>query len=87
MTNDNFSFLDSQKSAFTFGDKNAFVSLNVSSIKELKLKFKSSKYHKNSIIASIQSSKTNNITVGSTLHLMPYDCLSISSFYLILQPL
>ena len=54
---------DSQKRAFTFEDKNAFVSLNVSTIKELKFKFKSLKYHKSTIIASIRLQNGKDIKI------------------------
>ena len=55
---------DSQKRAFTFEDQNAFVSLNVSSIKELRFKFKSLTYRRNTIIASIGLQNGDDFKVG-----------------------
>ena len=63
-------FLDSQKDAFTFGDQNSFVSLNVSSMKELKFKFRRFKLSKQpkegQVIASFQvSAQKPAIKVGN----------------------
>ena len=67
----NFSFLDNQKRAFTFEDQNSFVSLNVSSMKELKFKFKLSKNTaENKTIASIRIPTEKDLKVGNIVALL-----------------
>lgn len=61
-----FSFLDSQKAAFTFYDRSAFVSLNVSLMKELKFKFRLLKSEENKIIATVHiPDYEKDLTVGN----------------------
>ena len=77
-----FYILACQKGALTFGNLNSFVLLNVSSLKEVKFKFRSLKSNIGSMIAAIQIPSQGDLTVGVTLVL--HGNCSSSAFHFVL---
>ena len=61
--------LDNQKGAITLENQNAFVSLNVSSMKELKFKFKLLRAGKSETIAVLRLADKTDIKVSDKVAL------------------